>query len=272
MTRPYAEVIGDPVNHTKSPLIHNFWLAKLGIDATYRACHVRPEALAEYFAARRQDANWRGCNVTLPHKVAAMALVDRGSPLSARVGAMNLIVRNRDGSLDGGNTDATGFAEPLAGTHFDRVTVIGAGGAARAVLAGLATRRIGWVTLLNRDVAKAAALLAEFGLTGTALPLDGAADSPAPKAELLVNASSLGMAGQPELPPVELGVKDGGLVYDLVYAPLETRLLVASRARGLAVIDGLTMLVGQAAEAFGVLFGAPAPRAHDAELRALLTA
>ncbi|MFM2098626.1 MAG: shikimate dehydrogenase [Pseudomonadota bacterium] len=263
----YAEVIGDPISHSKSPLIHNFWLEKLGIDAEYRAMHVHPGELPAYFAQRRADAAWRGCNVTLPHKVATMALVDQCSALVSKVGAVNTVVRNGDGTLDGGNTDATGFAEPLQGRHFDRVTVIGAGGAARAVLAGLTNRRISWVSILNRDVAKAAALLEEFGLNGCALELD----AEVPIANLLVNASSLGMVGQPELPPVERYVADTGTVYDLVYAPLQTRLLAASRARGVEVIDGLVMLVAQAAEAFSAFFGQPAPRQHDAELRALLT-
>ena len=268
MTRPYAEVIGDPIAHSKSPLIHKFWLEKLGIAADYRLCHVRDGALAGYFANRRADPNWRGCNITLPHKVAVMSLVDRLSPLASRIGAINTIVRNTDGSLDGGNTDATGFAEPLTNHHFSCVTVIGAGGAARAVLAGLATRRIARLTLLNRDVTKARALLTSFGIVGYADTLD----ADVPIADLLINASSLGMAGCPELPPVEQHVAIGGLVYDLVYAPLETRLLVAARQRGLKTLDGLTMLVAQAAEAFAAFFGQPAPREHDAELRALLTA
>jgi shikimate dehydrogenase len=269
MNRPYAEVIGDPIAHSKSPLIHNFWLQKMGIDAEYRACYVRADELTDYFAQRREDAKWRGCNITLPHKIASLAHIDSVSPLAQRIGAINAVVRNFDGTLDGGNTDATGFAEPLAARHFASVIVIGAGGAARAVLAGLTTRRIGSVTILNRDVAKAQQLLAEFGLRGSARPLE---DGDVPRADLLVNASSLGMTGQPPMSPVERFVADSGLVYDLVYAPLETPLLKAARTRGLETIDGLAMLIGQAAEAFALFFGAAAPREYDAELRALLTA
>jgi shikimate dehydrogenase len=263
----YAEVIGDPISHSKSPIIHKFWLSKLGMEGDYRATRVAPSGLKDYFAERRQDPQWRGCNITLPHKILAMAEIQSCSPLARLIGATNAVVLNADGTLEGGNTDATGFAEPLGNRLFSSVTIIGAGGAARAVLAGLMNRRIGQIMMLNRDVAKAAALLSEFGLHGQALPLDG----DAPPASLLINASSLGMMGQPELPDMMAKVADGGTVYDLVYAPLETRLLADARARGLEVIDGLTMLVGQAAEAFAIFFGRPAPREYDAELRERLT-
>jgi shikimate dehydrogenase len=266
MSRPYAEVIGDPISHSKSPLIHNFWLGKLGIDAEYRRCHVKAEELADYFAQRRQDAAWRGCNITVPHKVAALTEVDSVGDAAKTIGAINTVTSDR-GKLFGHNTDCAGFLEPLGDRHFEVVTVIGAGGAARAVLAGLASRGAQWVSLQNRSLDKAQALLAEFGLTGCAAPLG----EEVRLAELLVNTSSLGMVGQPELPPVEQYVADGGLVYDIVYAPLETRLLKAARARGLATVDGLSMLIGQAAAAFELFFGQPAPRQHDAELRALLT-
>ena len=267
MTRPYAEVIGDPVAHSKSPLIHNFWLGKLGIDAEYRTCHVRPEELADYFAQRRTDAAWRGCNITVPHKVSALALVDRLADEAGAIGAINCVVQG-EGGLTGHNTDCAGFLEPLGERLFDVATVIGAGGAARAVLAGLASRGVKFVSLQNRSIGKGEALLAQFGLKGCVVPLG----SEVVTAQLLVNTSSLGMAGQPPLPLGQLHVADSGTVYDIVYAPLETALLKAARARGLETIDGLAMLIGQAAAAFHVLFGQPAPRQHDAELRALLTA
>lgn len=266
MTRTYAEVIGDPIAHSKSPLIHNFWLKKLGIDAEYRACHVRPDELKDYFARRRGDADWRGCNVTVPHKIAAMAWVDSVASGAQAIGAINTVVCGN--GLVGHNTDIAGFLEPLGNQRFDVVTVIGAGGAARAVLAGLASRGVRWVSLQNRSVDKAQALLAEFELDGCAVALGEVV----PTAELLVNTSSLGMAGQPEVPSLEQCVADGGLIYDIVYAPLETGLLKAARARGQKTIDGLAMLIGQAAVAFELIFGQPAPRLHDAELRALLTA
>jgi len=267
MTRHYAEVIGDPIAQSKSPAIHNFWLEKLGIDAEYRACHVRPEELADYFARRRADAQWHGCNITMPHKQAAMPLLDTIDAQASRVGAVNTVVRTADAGLSGYNTDVAGFLEPLGDSRFERVSVVGAGGAARAILAALASRGVEWVSLQNRSIAKGQALLAEFGLIGCVVEPGGEV----PTAELLVNTSSLGMAGYPAMPPVERYVMDGGTVYDIVTHPLETELLQRAWARGLVTIDGLSMLIGQAAAAFEKFFGVPAPREHDAELRALLT-
>lgn len=262
----HAEVIGDPIAQSKSPAIHNFWLGKLGITAEYRACHVTPDALADYFTARRADAGWRGCNITMPHKQAAMPLVDRIDPAAARIGAINTVVPRQDG-LVGYNTDAPGFLEPLGDRRFGRVTVIGAGGAARAILAALADRGVEWVSLQNRSIAKGEALLAEFGLSGCVVEPGGEV----PLADLLVNTSSLGMAGYPPMPPVEHGVAEGGVVYDIVTTPLVTPLIEAARGRGLETIDGLAMLIGQAAFAFEKFFGTFPPREHDAELRARLT-
>lgn len=268
MNRPYAEVIGDPIVQSKSPRIHGFWLAKLGIAADYRACHVHAEELADYFTSRRQDANWRGCNITMPHKQAAMPLLDAIDPAAARIGAVNTVVREEAGRLTGYNTDAPGFLEPLGDARFSTVTVIGAGGAARAVLAALADRGVGQITLQNRSLDKGAALLAEFGLKGSVV----APGATVPMADLLVNTSSLGMAGFPPMPPVERHVAEGGIVYDIVTTPLDTDLLKAARARGLRTVDGLAMLIGQAAVAFEKFFGTPAPRQHDADLRKLLMA
>lgn len=269
-TRPYAEVIGDPIAQSKSPAIHNFWLERLGIDAEYRACHVTSEALAEYFAARRADPLWRGCNVTMPHKQSVMAFLDRLDPLAQQVGAVNTIVPEA-GGLAGYNTDVGGFLEPLGDMAFDNVTVIGAGGAARAVLAALAGRSVRWVSLQNRSIAKGEALLAEFGLRGCVT----APGEEVPTAQLLVNTSSLGMAGHPPIPEAERYVMDGGTVFDIVTTPLETDLLGRARDRGLHTIDGLSMLIGQAAEAFERFFGVPPPRSGgrsggDTELRGLL--
>lgn len=270
VARPYAEVIGDPISHSKSPLIHNFWLERLGIAADYRATHVAPDDLPAFVAGRRDDPNWRGCNVTLPHKIAMLDLVDDPGDVRASIGAMNTVVRRPDGSVFGTNTDAAGFYTPLAG--FDLAgapaVVIGAGGAARAVLFALARIGVGSVTILNRSPLKGAALLARFGLKGQSLALD----APLPPAALLVNTSSLGMAGQPPLQLDLSPLPEEAVVYDIVYAPLVTRLLADAEARGLETIDGLEMLVGQAAAAFELFFGQPAPREHDEELRELLTA
>jgi shikimate dehydrogenase len=266
---PYAEVIGDPIGHSKSPLIHGFWLKALGIDASYRAEHVRPEGLADYFAARRDDADWRGCNITIPHKQEALALVEDRGGVRDSIGAINTVFRAEDGALVGTNTDAGGFYAPisgldLAGAH---AVVIGAGGAARAVLFALSKLDIGRVTILNRNVLKAAALLSSFGIKGDAVPLR----SPLPPTTaLLVNSSALGMVGQPPLEIDLSPLPEDAVVYDLVYAPLETELLEQAAERELDIVDGLDMLIGQAALAFEIFFGAEPPRDRDEEVRALL--
>ena len=264
----YAEVIGDPIAHSKSPLIHAFWLQALGIEAAYDATHVTAQGLADYFADRRADPDWLGCNITIPHKQTALDLVEDRGDVRASIGAINTVFR-AEGTLIGTNTDAAGFYAPIAGMDLagQPVIVIGAGGAARAILFALARVGAGRVTLLNRNRSKGAALLASFALNGEALPLD----APLPPAALLVNASSLGMAGQPPLDLDLSPLPDDAVVYDIVYAPLETGLLAAARARDLATVDGLEMLIGQAALAFELFFHAAPPRERDDELRALLT-
>lgn len=267
---PYAEVIGDPIAQSKSPLIHGFWLDALGMKGEYRRAHVKPDDLAAYIAERRTDPAWRGCNVTIPHKIAVMDLVDDPGDIRGTIGAMNTIVRQRDGALIGTNTDAAGFYAPLAELDLEGapVVLIGAGGAARAVLFALARAKVGHVTILNRSPLKAMGLLATFGLKGDVVALD----APLPPAALLVNSSSLGMMGQPPLDLDLSPLPDDAIVYDLVYAPLMTGLLRAADARGLDIVDGLDMLIGQAALAFELFFGAPPPEGRDEELRAILTA
>jgi len=265
----YAEVIGDPIAHSKSPVIHGFWLDALGIDADYRKTHVTAAALADFVRDRRDDPVWRGCNVTVPHKIAALDLIEDRGDVRGSIGAINTIVRADDGALIGTNTDAAGFYAALGDTNLAGapVTVIGSGGAARAVLFALSRIGVGPVTILARSPLKGAALLALFGLKGDALPIPAVA----PPAALLVNATTLGMVGQPPL-DLDLGaLPDDAVVYDIVYAPLETPLLKAARKRDLATIDGLEMLVGQAAVAFELFFDAAPPRDRDDELRALLT-
>ena len=267
--KPYAEVIGDPIGHTKSPAIHGFWLDALDIDGEYRATHVMPDGLAGYFDARRADPAWRGCNITIPHKQAALDHVEDRGGIRATIGAVNTVVRAEDGALIGTNTDAGGFYSPIAGLDLEgrHAVVIGAGGGARAILFALSKVGIGRVTLLNRNVLKGAALLANFGLKGDALPLG----APLPAAALVVNASPLGMTGQTPLDIDLSPLPEDAVVYDIVYAPLETPLLAQARARELDTVDGLDMLIGQAALAFELFFGAEPPRDRDEELRALLT-
>jgi shikimate dehydrogenase len=264
----YAEVIGDPISHSKSPLIHNFWLKKLGIVADYRANHVLADGLEPYFAGRSVDTGWRGCNVTIPHKQAVLNHVDDPGGVRQSIGAANTIFRNRDGELQATNTDAAGFFAPIADADWvgAPVAVIGAGGAARAILFALAQADVGEVTLLARSPLKATALLAHFGLKGRVLPME----SRLPPAALLVNSSPLGMTGQPALEIDLSPLPEDALVYDIVYTPLETGLLKAARARNLDTIDGLDMLIGQAALAFELFFGQPPPQDSEDELRALL--
>ncbi|MDQ2877524.1 MAG: shikimate dehydrogenase [Pseudomonadota bacterium] len=267
--KPYAEVIGDPIAQSKSPLIHGFWLAALGIEAEYRACHVLSDDLGAYVAARRADPAWRGCNITLPHKIAALDHVADPGGVRETIGAINTVFRADDGAgLVGTNTDAAGFYAPIADLDLAgrAVVVVGAGGAARAVLFALSKMAVGPVTILNRNVLKAAALLSLFGLKGRALPLGAVL----PAAGLVVNASALGMTGHPPLALDLTPLPDDALIYDLVYAPLETRLLAQARARDLDTVGGLDMLIGQAAAAFELFFGVAPPRDRDEALYDLL--
>ncbi|WP_435419121.1 shikimate dehydrogenase [Parerythrobacter aurantius] len=280
MSRPYAEVIGDPIAQSKSPAIHGFWIETLGLDAGYRACHVAAGELADYLARRRADTQWRGCNVTMPHKQAIIPLLDRLDPLAALIGAVNTVVRAADGSLTGYNTDVGGFLEPLRDhlgqTHLFRMArILGTGGAARAVVAGLAGEGFTLV-LAGRDPAKARALLDELAPGGEhhATPLDHfsgptdfAFDDREGLLDLVVNTSPLGMTGQPPLAFDLSHAPPGAIVYDIVTSPVRTALLDRADAAGFATVDGLAMLIGQAAEAFEKFFGLAPPRYRDAELR-----
>lgn len=283
MTRPYAEVIGDPIAQSKSPAIHTFWFDKLGIDAEYRACHVRSGELADYLQARRADPAWCGCNVTMPHKQAVMPLLQSVTGVAAAVGAVNTICRGGDQELCGDNTDVAGFLEPLRPLldqrhYFRMARIIGAGGAARAIVTALAGHGFTLVvTARNPD--KARALLDELAPDGEhhavalahfAPETDFVFDDREHCLDLIVNASPLGMAGQPPLAFDFSHAPPGAVVYDIVTAPLATPLLIEARRRGLPTIDGLAMLIGQAAAAFEKFFGQPAPRQHDDELRRLL--
>ena len=280
---PFAEVIGDPIAHSKSPMIHKFWLERAGIQADYRASHVTPEDLWMFFEERRRNPCWRGCNVTLPHKQAVMTLLDRIDPAAERIGAVNTVVPEH-GKLVGYNTDYIGFLEPLqpllAQSHLFRMArIIGAGGAAKAVALALHDHGFTCV-IIARDVEKAKALRAAFEPDDRLVaPLDifaEATDFPFDDREgildLVVNTTSLGMTGQPPL-LLDFGhVPPNAVIYDIVYAPLETPLLAEARARGLRTVDGLHMLIGQAAAAFGRFFGIAAPRDADERLRAMLVA
>jgi shikimate dehydrogenase len=280
---PHAEVIGDPIAQSKSPLIHRFWLEKLGLPGDYARRLVAPADLAAYFADRRADPDWRGCNVTIPHKQAVLSLLDRLDPLAQKIGAVNTVA-HEGGVLIGHNTDAPGFLEPLrpwlAERHLLRTArIIGTGGAARAIAHALWDEGFTLI-LIARDSAKAEALADEFDrghayvgpLAALADPLDFDWGDMEGRLDLVVNATSLGMIGQPPLPIDFSNVPPGAIVYDAVYAPLETPLLAEARQRGHPVVDGLSMLIGQARIAFAHFFGHEPPADADAELRALLVA
>jgi len=242
---PYAEVIGDPIAHSKSPAIHNFWLECLGLEAAYRATLVTD--LNAYFDARRGDPDWRGCNITAPHKQAAIPLLDEASP----IGAVNCVVRDGD-RLIGLNTDVDGVNEAIAGADLGRIVMIGAGGAAKAVRAALGPDRdIVSITRRNID---------DTGLIAGAT--------------LIINATPLGMNHARPMPEALLAALPSAApcatAFDMVYQPLDTPFLQAARAAGLRSVDGLTMLIGQARVAFRLFFGAEPPAEHDAQLRHLL--
>lgn len=266
MGTPYAEVIGDPIVQAKSPLIHKFWLEKLGIDGDYRATRVTADALPDYLAMRRTDPDWRGCNLTMPLKEAAVGAVDSIEGQLHRLGAINAIVPI-GGGLMGTNTDTAGALEMLIAARARMpLAVIGAGGAARAVCLALSSY-VPAMTVINRDVTRAERMITALGLVAEARGLDRTL----PPAGLLINASALGMRGRPPVPLALDVLPADAVVADIVYDPLETSLLAAARARGLRTVDGLVMLIGQAATAFSMFFGHAAPRAHDRNLRELLT-
>ncbi|QWC56795.1 shikimate dehydrogenase [Erythrobacter sp. 3-20A1M] len=283
MSVPYAEVIGDPIAQSKSPAIHGFWLAKLGIEAEYRATRVTPDDIGDFLAERREDPDWRGCNVTMPLKQMVQPNLHSIEEPAASIGAVNTICPVSDRLLAGYNTDAPGFLEPLRDrlgeTHYFRMArILGTGGAARAIVSALAAE--GFVIVLaGRDPAKARALLDELAPEGEhhavdlahfADPTDFAFDDREGCCDLIVNASPLGMRGQPPLAFDWSHAPPGAIAYDIVTDPMDTPFLQGAREAGFATIDGLSMLIGQAAFAFERFFGAKPPREHDAELRALL--
>ena len=274
MSLPFAEVIGDPVAQSKSPLIHKHWLSLLDIDADYLRTEVKPVDLRGFLQERRTDEGWRGCNVTVPHKEAVVALIDELYASAAAVGAVNCVVP-REGRLVGFNTDVDGIAAALDGTELEErsAILIGAGGAARAAVAYLAGRNLEKLTVLARDPVKAESLRSlgprirfEFQ------SIEGGNPRADPAA--IINASLLGMVGSAAMPAGLLAAvaarASGATVFDMVYSPLETPFLASGRAAGGKAVDGLTMLVGQAQRAFGLFFD-QLPPAPDRDLRDLLT-
>ncbi len=269
MSTNWAEVIGDPIAQSKSPIIHGFWLDRLGMKARYERTLVRRGELPDFFEQRRKDPAWRGCNVTMPHKIETARLLDELDPLAARAGAVNTVA-NAGGRLVGYNSDATGFLDLLErevpGHESARYDLIGAGGAGRAVAAAVTGRPL---RVFNRTAGTAEDLAAEFGGSGHGLDdLRWKPDSAAPI--VVVNASSAGMGDNSPLDIALDAYPPDTVVIDLVYHPLETPLLKQARRLGLPTIDGLALLIAQAARAFTIFFGVQPPREDDDRLRKLL--
>lgn len=270
----YAEVIGDPVAGSKSPIIHKYWLGQLGLAGDYRRTQVRRGMVEAYLAERREDRQWRGCNVTIPHKEAVVGVADELEAAALAIGAVNCLVP-RAGGLLGTNTDIEGIASVLGDVALDgaSVVLIGAGGAARAAAAYLAVRNIGELRIIVRDPAKAEPLRAIVPGSPVAI---GRIDAAGPLLEgvsLIINASPMGMTGCPSMPGALLGAipqdGEGITLFDMVYDPMDTQFLAAGRQAGAEVAGGLGMLIGQAARAFELFFGASAPKLDDG-LRSVL--
>jgi shikimate dehydrogenase len=254
-----AGVMGWPVAHSRSPVIHNHWIRHHGLQGAYGLFPVQPGKLED--AIRGLPAlGLAGCNITIPHKVDAMHLVDLVDPLARRMGAINTIVVTKEGALHGFNNDGFGYIQSLRDAKPDwqanagPATVLGAGGAARAVVLSLMDQGATDIRLVNRTRARAQEMADEFGGGIQVVDwserhdaLDGAA--------LLVNTTNQGMHGQPELDIQLDQLPVAALVSDAVYIPLETPLLQAARLRGNATVNGLGMLLNQARPAFHAWFG-----------------
>ncbi len=254
-----AGVMGWPVAHSRSPKIHNYWIDKHGLNGAYVLLPVAPGTL-EIAVPGLAALGFRGCNITLPHKVDAMALMHEVDPMARRMGAMNTIVVQKDGSLKGFNNDGFGYIQSLLDAKPDwradagPVTVLGAGGAARAVVLSLADRGAKEIRLINRTFEKAEALAKEFGGPIKAYHWEDRHTALADVA-LLVNTTSQGMHGQEALDLSLNALPTHALVSDVIYVPLETPLLAAARQRGNATVNGLGMLLNQARPAFHAWFG-----------------
>jgi len=261
-TTRLAGIIGWPVSHSRSPLLHGFWLDETGVDGAYLPLPVRPDHIEQALHAL-PILGFRGCNLTIPHKQAALAVVDRVDPLARRIGAINTIVVAPDGGLEGTNTDAFGFHENLreAAPRWDPglgpAVILGAGGAARAVIVALSDAGVAEIRIVNRTRERAEAVARDLAISQTRITIHSweEVSTVQRRAGLLVNATSLGMVGEPplilDIAPLPLSAP----VVDIVYVPLETELLAAARQRGHLVVDGLGMLLHQGRPSFEAWFG-----------------
>ncbi|RWG03692.1 shikimate dehydrogenase [Mesorhizobium sp.] len=257
MVEKRAFVTGHPIAHSRSPKIHRYWLEEYGIDGSYQAIDVRPEDFAAFLKSLDENG-YRGGNVTIPHKEAAFALVERRDEAAEAIGAVNTLWLE-DGVLWGGNTDALGFAGNLdkhapGWAANGPAVVLGAGGASRAVIHALKDRGLNDIRIVNRTLARAEELADRFG-AGVSAHGAGAVGELLSDAGLLVNTTALGMHGNETLAADPAGLPGHAIVTDIVYVPLETPLLAAARARGLKTVDGLGMLLHQAVPGFERWFG-----------------
>jgi shikimate dehydrogenase len=270
--KPRACVMGHPVAHSRSPMLHGYWLRTLGIDGAYEFADVAPENFEEFFRGLKRNG-FVGGNITRPHKEQAFRLVDRREAAADAIGAVNTVWYDGD-ALIGGNTDWLGIVLSLDAIHpgWDasggKVVVLGAGGSARASVYAFLQRKFS-VAIVNRTFERAQKLAGEFGPRASAYALD-ALPRLLGEADVLINNTSLGQAGNP---PHFVHLKDlrrSAIVYDVVYVPLETELLKRAKAAGHRVVDGLSMLLYQAVPGFAHWFGV-APKVA-AEQRAILEA
>lgn len=256
---PRAFVIGYPIRHSRSPLIHGYWLQQAGLQGSYDAIQVAPDDLPSFIAALKDGSSGLvGGNVTIPHKEAVLAMADDVDDIARQIGAANTLWLE-DGRLMATNTDSHGFAanldENAPGWDAGKTAVIlGAGGASRAVIHALLSRGFEKVHIINRTVERAEALVDSFGPRTAASGMDALSGLLA-AADLFVNTTSLGMDGR-EVPGIDFTVMaDGALVTDIVYIPLETPILAMARCQGLKTVDGLGMLLHQAVPGFARWFG-----------------
>jgi shikimate dehydrogenase len=261
-SKAFAEVIGDPIEQSLSPAIHNFWLEALGIEATYGRRRITRADLPAYLAERRADENWRGSNVTMPLKLDAVALADEATDRAVAAGAANVLMM-RDGRLAAANTDVGAIAILLSRLHESKarmgsVTLLGNGGAARAALVALKLVGISAVRIQARDLGEAVKLAVEFGLEVEPAPFTAPIAS-----DGLINATPLGMPGRDCLNCELHRMPADGWVFDMVTEPAVTPLIEAAREQGLKTVGGLDMLVEQAATSFKLFFDADAPRDRD---------
>lgn len=253
----HAFVCGHPIAHSRSPGIHNYWLRTYGIAGSYRAIDVAPADFA-HFLATLEANGLAGGNVTIPHKEMAFDRVSRRDEAATLIGAVNTVwIEN--GVLCGANTDAHGFAANLDDyapqwRNAGAAVVLGAGGAARAVIHALQKAGISDIRIVNRTLARATELADRFG-AGVCAHQSNSLPELLPDTDLLINTTALGMEGNEGLPADPARLPDHAIVHDIVYVPLQTPLLAAAAARGLRTVDGLGMLLHQAAPAFERWFG-----------------